>query len=372
MGFRAGSAYREGEKQFRSAVLDPALAAVKGITRPFVEPIISNGPQVVSNAASGIADFGRGVVGAEPRSSLVAPPVAAPQAAPTARSVIPDAQAKSVTKQQGAAGVRPTRPTTPGVANLFSTLDPTSSSAALDATDPGTAVIQGRFAGSAAPETRSYTQQGVADAGKRLNVVKGLFSGVSPETEQALSEARNAAAARGDHEAVERSYLTSPEQRAEYDAGKAEKAILKRLPTLPAPELGNALKGLTDLRIARVGKVPTLDQVKAARAGQLLTGNPTDLTASDKLLFGQRPPANQRPQLIQNPEVGEDGYATGGKTFYTLGPDGQAVPVDLPGAKSAQGAGRPADYPDAYQGRMPDGKPGWFVKREGKTYQVSE
>ena len=27
---------------------------------------------------------------------------------------------------------------------------------------------------------------------------------------------------------------------------------------------------------------------------------------------------------------------------------------------------------DAYQGLKPDGKPGWFVKRDGKTYLVSE
>jgi len=302
-------------------------------------------------------------------------------------SVIPEAQAKAVTARGTVPAPTGTgRATTPGFAgrhfsaiqggaatnDLFKTLDGGAASAALNSTDPGTAVIQGRFAGSAAPATRSYTKAGVADAGKRLNVVKGLFSGISPETEQALSAARQAASNRGDFEAVERSYLTTPEQRAEYEAGKAEKAILKRLPTLPAPQLNEALKGLTGLRTAKTGKRPSLDQIKAARATQLLTDNPADLTPSDKLLFGDRRPADQR-RIIEDPVVGDDGFATGAKSFYSVDPaTGQAVPVELPGAKSVQGAAKPADYPDAYQGLAPDGKPGWFVKRDGKTYLVSE
>ncbi len=177
----------------------------------------------------------------------------------------------------------------------------------------------------------------MADAGKRLNVVPGLFSGVSRETEQALGEARQAASARGDFEAVERSFLTTPEERAEYDAAKAERRILKRLPTLPAPELGDALKGVTDLRAARNGKVPTLDQVKAARATQLLTGNPGDLTATDQVLFGKTPPASQR-RIVSQPvppavdEKGLPGLPTGEKRFYSVDPaTGEAMPVDLAG-----------------------------------------
>jgi len=61
---------------------------------------------------------------------------------------------------------------------------------ALDSTTPGTAALSGRFAGGTAPETRSYNAAGLADAAKRVNVVPGLFSGVSRETEQALGAAR--------------------------------------------------------------------------------------------------------------------------------------------------------------------------------------
>lgn len=94
------------------------------------------------------------------------------------------------------------------------------------------------------------------------------------------------------------------------------------------------------------------------------------LTALYKELFGSNNSA-ARTRLMEDAVLGQDGYPTGAKQFYTVDLDtGQAVPVALPGA--GQGAGKPADYPDAYQGLTPDGKPGWFVKRDGKTYRVSE
>lgn len=71
----------------------------------------------------------------------------------------------------------------------------------------------------------------------------------------------------------------------------------------------------------------------------MLAGQPAGSDGADKLLFGDRSSTNQN-RLIEDPVVGEDGFAAGAKKFYSVDPaTGQAVPVDLSGA----GQGKIAD-----------------------------
>lgn len=232
-----------------------------------------------------------------------APPAPIPLVAP---SLIQDAQAKPMTTPLVTG--RPARmpePAMQGVVagrssqeSLFQNLQGPAAGAALESTAPGTAVLSGKFAGEGTPSTRSYPQAGLAEAGKRLNVVPGLFSGVNAETEQALGAARQAAAERGDFEAVERSYLDT-EERADYDAAKAERRLVKRSGKLPASQVPDALRGLTDLRTARQGK---LEEAKVQRLEELRQ-NPESMTELDRILFGQRQPLAQR--LMQIPVYGD-------------------------------------------------------------------
>lgn len=138
-----------------------------------------------------------------------------------------------------------------GVANAPAASAPTlyrqTSRGALNETAPGTAVISGRFPGESKRTTRSYTKEGLADAAKRLNVVPGLFSGISLASDEALSKARFAAAKRGDFAAVERSYADTPEKKAAYDQQAAETKILNavgRAPLSQLPQVGQAVSSI--------------------------------------------------------------------------------------------------------------------------------
>jgi hypothetical protein len=353
--YGVGQAARATDKRLREAVKDAAVE----VTRPVVEPLLRNGAEVLGNAAEGISGFIRGAVGAEPAAPAAPASPAAPAApAGTSLSPVQDAEARTGTgARPGPVHGQAGPPTTPGFAarffngdgpapqvqgQAFTTLPAAPANAALDSTEPGTAVIQGRFLkpdGTRGPATaRSYTEQGVQDAGKRLNVVHGLFSGVSGETERALSEARKAAAARGDFEGVDRSYLSGPEDRAAYDAGKAEKALIRRLPNLPAALIPGAVQSLGQLRAKAVPQLPTLSQVKGQRFGQLAQ-NPGAITEADKLAFGDRGPRQER-KLYRQPTYDENGFQTG-EVPYLYDGTGNAQALNLPGAAGASGAGKP-------------------------------
>ena len=175
--------------------------------------------------------------------------------------------------------------------------------------------------------------QGLGDIGQPgggLTVAPGLFSGVSGETERALAEGRQAAADRGDFEAVDRSYLANDAERAQYQQGKTERRILKRLGGLPAAQQPDALRALRDGQ-----QGPGLDQVRAARALELQAGAPP--AEADQLLFGQRP--GLAPKLIPEPVYGEDGLRTG--TRYLDPATNRYIEPEGGQAGQEQGAAQP-------------------------------
>lgn len=144
--------------------------------------------------------------------------------------------------------------------------------AALEETAPGTAVIQGRFPGQAAPETRAYTPEGIREAAGRVNVVPekyfGGLLGIGSGIEEALSEARKAAAARGDFEAIRRSYLDTPEKKAAYNAQRAERRLLGAVGRLHPRDLPGALQAVGGLRKERAEGVL---QEQKVQLGEQLT-----------------------------------------------------------------------------------------------------
>ncbi len=175
---------------------------------------------------------------------------------------------------------------------------------------------------------RANRAQGGGGGG--LSIVPGLFSGPSQETEQALREARQAATDRGDFEAVERSYLTTPQEKSQYDAARTERTLLRRLRHLPAGKAVDALKGLTDLRTAQQGALPTLDQIRASTAPGLLA-NGRELTPGEQAVFGQRPALAQAPKVYNLPQFDAEGTSIA-PLPYTMGAQNNAVPVNFPGA----------------------------------------
>lgn len=288
------SAYNLGKN-----IKKTAGSMVRGLTRPFIEPLIEQAPKVGARVGGAAMDFGRGIVGAAPpsipgyqhagagipaaeaRSTATqrgtradarppAPPASAP---PTTRAPAYDVQPN----YHGIQGIsRVTNRDMPNEAPLF-TNNPSAAAAYNEMGGPGLTPANGnpdvraasgnpvgyggpvegpaRYLNSkgqyvgplkdpgvlpprtdGGPETLSredvpYTRgnslanvarttkewdawdkQGEPIPGKTgtFSVAPGLFSGVSAETEQALSEARTAAGNRGDFEAVERSYLTTP------------------------------------------------------------------------------------------------------------------------------------------------------------------
>ena len=251
-------------------------------------------------------------------------------------------------------GMADTPPALPGARALAVTRGP-------GAETPGgpPALPAARAAGPAAPRA--------SGGGGTFSVVPGLFSGVSRETEQALSQARADASARGDHAAVERSYQT-PAERTAADAAVAESRILKRLPRLPAAQQPAALTALTASQTARKGKPLSLDQYRAQQAPQLLAGE--EPTAGQNLLFGKSPPAAPQLRVLQNPVTDEEGYATGAKEAFSFDPrTGQTVPLDLAGGRGqgqgAQGGGVPQDGTYDVPGK------GRITVRGGRAYDAS-
>lgn len=259
--------------------------------------------------------------------AVQARPMATP-AVPLAGSIQADMTAEAAL---GQSNLQPPPGSVP--APLVAPLQGQLAADALNSTAPGTAVISGKFAGQTAPQTRSYGPAGIADAASRANIVPGLFSGVSRETEQALGEARQAASKRGDFEAVERSYLTTPEQRTQYDTTQAEGRILKRIPGLPAKELSGAMTGYAGLQAAKTKALPTLDQYRAAAVPGLLSGETP--TEAQRVLFGQKPPPLAQAPRVYNRQQFQEGERIPDMP-YTLDAQGNAVPVKFPGQGAAQ------------------------------------
>ena len=182
----------------------------------------------------------------------------------TPPALIQDAQAKTTAtaaSQAPAKAVTAPPAATPPVSELaasggmYRSLAGQRAQLALNSDNAGSATIQGRFLskdGTRGPqETRAYTQGGIADAGKRVNVVPaGSLFGPSLADDQALSDARFAAAKRGDFEAVERSYMT-PEQKQAARVQKAENKILSAVGGVPISQLPQAAQAVSGIGAGR-------------------------------------------------------------------------------------------------------------------------
>ena len=222
----------------------PAVATPRPAAKPVaVQPGFTHVGRAGIPARVLQAGAGRG---AAAPVTAVAPPLApaAPAATQASRAPAAPAPVKTVTPA----------PTTLDPSGNFRTLTRPDAASALNSDNAGSATIQGRFLnkdGTRGPqETRAYTQGGIADAGKRVNVVPGLFSGVSQETEAALSAARQGAADRGDFDAVERSYMT-PEQKQAAKVQKAENKILRAVGGAPLSQLPQVAQAVSGIQAGR-------------------------------------------------------------------------------------------------------------------------
>ena len=247
-----------------------AIAAGKPLAQPIATPLPANrqggppplpapqGPRFAPKtvvAQPNIHIAGRGGIpipilragpgrGAAPAPRPLVPP---PAPLPVATTPVPATPVVTNTQVPAAPGSSPPALDPSG---QFRTLPGPEAVSALNSENAGSATIQGRFLnkdGTRGPqETRAYTQGGIADAGSRVNVVPGLFSGVSAETEAALSAARQDAADRGDFEAVERSYMT-PEQKQAANVQNAQNKILSAVggaPLSQLPQVAQAVSGI--------------------------------------------------------------------------------------------------------------------------------
>lgn len=148
-------------------------------------------------------------------------------------------------------------------------------------------------------------------------------------------------------------------------AGPAYSVDKKGNPT----RVPNAIEHLQELDDASRKGLPSLEGVKAGRASELLK-DPSGISEADRLLFGKSQ-GEAKPGLYKEEILDEYGAKTG-EVPYLYDNAGNATPLKFPEGESPQSGGRPAGYPDAYQARKPDGKPGWFVKRKGKTLLISQ
>lgn len=351
-----------------------AVTAAKGITRPFVEPIIEKGPQAAASVADGIKDFGRGITGA-------APPVkTAPGQAPARIPAAATGTRQAPGKAQG-----------PGRGTTATTLPLPNIGGGLDVVAPPATSMPGQAPARSAPGAMQFDLSNPFDA-MLISQNEPAYReyrasrGVDPK----LPVVWNGDAIQGSPQDIRNQGIR--DAKALLDHGQ-QKAIAGGFNNVTLPQTDGLLTGPPLPEAAAKGRV---DEFKASLLQRIMEADEADpglrpegpagdggqgapaaiparkarLTALYKELFGSNNSA-ARTRLLEDAVIGPDGFPTGAKQFYTVDLDsGQALPVALPGA--GQGAGKPADYPDAYQGLTPDGKPGWFVKRDGKTYRVSE
>lgn len=331
----------------------PAIAQ----PRPAAKPVaVQPGMTHVGRAgmpASVVAQAGHGRGAAPPPTPL---PVATKPATPAVTNT-----------QVPAAPVAPVAqtPLTPQQNTLdpsgnFRRLTGKAASTALNSGNLGSAAIQGRFLqkdGTRGPqETRAYTQGGIQDAGKQVNVVPGLFSGVSQETEAALSEARKAAADRGDFEAVERSYMT-PEQKQAANVQRAENKILGAVggaPLSQLPQVAQAVSGIGAGRTAAATGAQTLQkgamelegaQQMQSMLDELFNADPAKpeskarrdaiMSQFQAILAAQGKTPQQR-QFASQFKLGPQNPDTGEQSAYSYDPNTQqATALNLPGGAQA-------------------------------------
>lgn len=358
---------------------------------PAIQRVDFSSTPRLKQAAGVLASVGTGGGSAAP--GLIAPPVPS-QAGKPGISIIPAAEARTVTTQPRAAG--PQRPTTPGfAASHFSANQPSGAPAtALPGVRENQNVydIAGINRYDDASGVPTFTNKGRAGYDEMQGMVAPALPGATPASPTTTGLPQIS------QQSLERTLATSPlfanrsadgvsridpdsaalarkgfaadqaTAEAEANAANAERRILKRLPRLPAAQQPAALTALTASQTARKGKPLSLDQYRAQQAPQLLAGG--EPTAGQNLLFGKRAPALGRPQLIQmdGPE-GEDGFP-GPKELYSVDPvTGQGMPVALPGragqGRQGQGAGVPQDGTYDVPGK------GRITVRGGRAYDAS-
>ncbi|CAN5813095.1 hypothetical protein BH20PSE1_BH20PSE1_00890 [soil metagenome] len=258
----------------------PAEMVQTNLTRGPNRPVVG---ESVQNLAAVTGAGGGGIIpAAEARpvrtNAAVTPPPGAPVAptAPLSQPVTTRAPAYDVQRNYGGQqGItRVVNRDTPGEAPLF-TNNPSAAAAYNEMGGPGLTPPNGNpdaraasgnpvgYGGPLAAPVVGVDAQGrqftrtpgdtnapLAEApggGGTFSVAPGLFSGVSTATDQALSDARFAAAKRGDFAAVDNSYRTPAEKDA-FTAQQAQNKILRNVGNAPANQLPQVLQAVGGLQ----------------------------------------------------------------------------------------------------------------------------
>lgn len=396
---QAGTAFLQGQQQITGA-MRRAAGGVADLARPFIEPVIAQGPQVVGSALKGIEDFGRAAVGAEPRSTLVAPelppsnPVAPPPTLPRRTGEEPAPQSRG--GQEGGRLVPAAQAATPGPANgapaggVYAYGDSKQAFAfrhPLTGREHPYLTREQAEAGLAAESARMQTPEGKAEVVRALNnrplnltsdgkIPEGTFNPeemalVAPELARtglaggkAESLGGNAAVTiaapaapppnpppsdRGEGSGVDviRGTKVSRAGGGATGGGSAEglrNDIASRVQYgidagSPLGAYGPELAFLKGIpqETAKGSGLPTLSQ----QQGQILAQHPELF----EKIYGKAAPA-RRTKIVEQAVAppldanGNPGFPTGQKEFFNVDLDtGQSTPVDLSGGAGPEGGG---------------------------------